>query len=259
MGGKGTVYGVFRNEIPYASFGEGEGNLLLFFEGPGNEIPRGPALSKLKKGLGLLTNYYRVYLVTRKSGLREGYSTRDMSDDYAEMIEEHFSGRVNVVIGMSYGGMIAQHFAADHPDMFGHIVLAMTAHQVSAEGIEFDKKSAELFGKASWLFGHSVKRPQRESFTSDLLIEVRAEMEHDSRESLSRIRIPVLIICGDRDYHFPLEYVREMERLIPKSIVRIYPGRAHDILEDKRFSVDVFDFIEGRLKTWMNEGSSATC
>jgi len=258
MGEKGTVHGVFRNGIPFASFGEGEGNLLLFFEGPGNEIPRGPVLNKLKRGLGLLTNYYRVYLMTRKSGLTEGYSTRDMSRDYAEMIEEHFSGRVDVVIGMSYGGLIAQHFAADHPDMFNHIVLAMTAHRLSAEGIEFDKKSAAAFGKVSWLFGRSVKRPQRESFASDLQIEVRAEMEHDSRESLSRIRVPVLIISGDRDYRFPLEYVRDMERLIRKSIVRIYPGRAHNVLEDRRFSVDVFDFTEGRLETWVSEGSSGT-
>jgi pimeloyl-ACP methyl ester carboxylesterase len=267
------VYGEFKNGIPYVRFGEGERDLVVFSGGPGNEPPRGYALSMLKKGMGFLCDYYRIHLVTRKWGLKEGYTTRDMSNDYAEMIEAEFSGRVELVIGLSYGGMIAQHFAADHPQLFDHIVIAMAAHRVSKEGMLLDERFADLLsrgkygaayktlasvlyppgirrsvmGSMMWLFGRSMKKPLRAAFRSDVLIEVRAEKEHDSRESLPKIAVPVLVICGDRDYYFPIELVREMERQIPKAMVRVYPGRGHDAFEDRRFANDVFDFVEGRL------------
>jgi pimeloyl-ACP methyl ester carboxylesterase len=267
-------YGGFRNGIPYVRFGEGTRELVLFYDGPGNELPTGSVLNMIRKAMGLLTSLYRVNIVSRKPGLTEGYTTRDMSNDYAEMIEEHFSGKVDLVIGMSYGGLIAQHFAADHPNLFNHIVLAMTALRVSAEGIALDEKYGELLseGKSGaaykeilnapyppaikksihdsslWLASRSVKIPKRESFASDILIEVKAEKEHDPTGSLHKIKMPVLVVSGDRDYYFPVELVREMEHLVPNSIVRIYAGRGRDALEDSKFAGDVIEFVSGKLR-----------
>jgi len=267
-------YGGFRNGVPYVRFGEGTRELVLLYDGPGNELPTGSALSMLRKAMGMLTSLYRINVVTRKPGLTEGYTTRDMSNDFAEMIREYFSGKVDVVIGMSYGGLIAQHFAADHPNLFNHIVLAMTGLRVSAEGLALDEKYAELLsqGKSGaayaeimnasyppgikksihdssfWLASRSMKKPKRESFASDILIEVKAEKEHDPTGSLPKIKMPVLVISGDRDYYFPVELVREMERFMPNSIVRIYAGRGRDALEDSKFAGDVIEFVTGKLR-----------
>jgi len=266
-------YGGFRNGIPYVRFGEGTRELVLFYDGPGNELPTGSALNTLRKAMGLLTRFYRISVVTRKPGLTEGYTTRDMSNDYAEMIREHFSAKVDAIIGMSYGGLIAQHFAADHPNLFNHIVLTMTGLRVSAEGLALDEKYAELLshGKSGaaykaiesapyppgikksihdsplWLASRSVKIPKRESFASDILIEVKAEKEHDPTMSLPKITMPVLVISGDRDYYFPVELVREMERFIPNSVARIYAGRGRNALEDSKFAGDVIQFVTERL------------
>jgi len=267
-------YGGFRNGVPYVRFGEGTRELVLLYDGPGNELPTGSALSMLRKAMGMLTSLYRINVVTRKPGLTEGYTTRDMSNDFAEMIQEHFSGKVDVVIGMSYGGLIAQHFAADHPNLFNHIVLAMTGLRVSAEGLALDEKYAELLSRGKsgaayteimdapyppgirksirdsslWLASRSMKKPKRESFALDILIEVKAEKEHDPTGSLPKIKMPVLVISGDRDYYFPVELVREMERFMPNSIVRIYAGRGRDALEDSKFAGDVIEFVTGKLK-----------
>jgi pimeloyl-ACP methyl ester carboxylesterase len=268
------LYGGFRNGIPFVQFGLGTQDLLLFFTGPGNEPPRGTALDMVRKSLGILTSLYRIHVVTRKSDLSEGYTTRDMSNDYAEMIEESFNGKVDLVIGLAYGGLIAQHFAADHSDLFDHIVIAMTAHKLSPEGIELHEEFADLLsrgkygdaykalsngvygpgtkrtgaGSSSWDPGSPMPKSKRESFASDVLIEANAEKEHNSTQSLPRIKVPVLIISGDRDFYFPIDYVREMERMIPQSIVRVYSGRGHDAFGDKRFPDDVVFFAGGRLK-----------
>lgn len=72
---------------------------------------------------------------------------RDMSNDYAEVIKHDFSGHVDIIIGTSMGGMIAQHFAADYPQLFDHIVIAIAAHKMSDIGKKIDYKFAQLLSQ----------------------------------------------------------------------------------------------------------------
>ena len=139
-----TQYGIFKNSIPYARVGSGKKTMLFFIGGPGNGIPKGVGFSVLISGLEALLKDYTVYAVSRKSGLSQGYTTHMMAHDYAEMIEQEFDGHVDLVVGISYGGMIAQYFAADHADLSDHIVIAMATHKAIQEGIEIDKQYAQL-------------------------------------------------------------------------------------------------------------------
>ncbi|MCJ7695456.1 MAG: alpha/beta hydrolase, partial [Anaerolineaceae bacterium] len=50
-----------------------------------------------------------------------------MADDYAVMIREEFAPPVDV-IGTSTRGSIAQHFAADHPDLVRRLVIHSSAY-----------------------------------------------------------------------------------------------------------------------------------
>jgi pimeloyl-ACP methyl ester carboxylesterase len=56
---------------------------------------------------------YTTWIVLRKSSLPDGYTLREMSDDNAAAVRRGFGQAVDV-IGISTGGSIAQHFAADH-------------------------------------------------------------------------------------------------------------------------------------------------
>jgi len=141
------TYGITKNHIPYARFGRGGKTLLLWSGGPGNNIPRGMAFNLFSKGMTPLLDEYTITLLTRKSGLSEGYTTRDMSDDYAELIRAEFDGHVDLIIGVSYGGIIVQHFAADYPEMFNHIVMIMAAHKIEPQGAQIDYRFAELLSQ----------------------------------------------------------------------------------------------------------------
>jgi hypothetical protein len=66
-------------------------------------------VKNLYGGFEPFTAEYSIYLVSRKKGQPKGYSTRDMSNDYAEIIRHDFGGHVDVIIGISSGGLIAQH------------------------------------------------------------------------------------------------------------------------------------------------------
>ena len=57
----------------------------------------------------------------------------DMAQDYADMIAMEFSGRVDLVIGGSYGGLIVQYRAAGYDGCFNKIVIVVAACDISPE------------------------------------------------------------------------------------------------------------------------------
>lgn len=270
MSASSPRYGNHFGNIPYVCWGRGKKKMIVFAGGPGNTVPGKFVIQNFYREFDPFTEEYTIHLVARKKGQPEGYSTWDMSNDYAEMIRHDFGGHVDVVIGTSFGGMIAQHFAADHAELFDHIVIALAAHKVSEIGKELDYRFAKLLSQgktrkavvtiadalyppgmsryfykaAFWMMGGTLLGQKHETYEKDVMIEAQAELEHEARESLSRIKIPTLIICGTADVYFPKEYVEEMAGLIRGSHLKLYAGKGHmGALEDKEFAKDIFEFI----------------
>jgi pimeloyl-ACP methyl ester carboxylesterase len=261
-------YGTFRPGIPYLRFGNGPKTLLLLAGGPGNLVPRGLGASGFTRGMAPFTQEYTIYLVTRKSNLLEGYTTKDMAADYAELVRQEFGGRVDLVVGLSYGGLIAQHLAADYPGLFGHLVIAMAAHRISEAAKRIDARYAELISQRRdreamalraeavlpeglarkgmqavlWTFGKQLLGPVDDTFRRDVLVEAQAELAHAPLDSLSRINVPVLLVGSADDFAFPLGYMQEMAALIKSATLKVYPGGHGTAIMDKRFVDDVREF-----------------
>jgi len=138
--------GVFSKGIPYVRFGEGEAILLVFSGGPGNILPS-VFLIRVLGNFKHLSKSFVIYVMSRKSGLPEGYTTRDIAKDYAAVIRDEFDCGPVDVMGTSYGGLIAQHLAADHPELVRRLVIAMSVYRFSEEGNELDMKSAQLLSE----------------------------------------------------------------------------------------------------------------
>ncbi len=262
--------GTFKNGIPYLRFGAGAKTLLFFAGGPGNLVPTGFGASGFTRGMKAFCEEYTIYLVTRKSGLPEGYTTQNMSDDYAELIRQEFGGHVDLILGMSYGGLIAQHFAADYPDLFDHLVITVSAHKISDAAKQIDAQYADLIHQRKdrdamaqraqaafpsgplkavmsavlWTVGKPLLGTLTDTFRNDVVIEAQAELAHDSLESLKRIRVPVLIVGGGDDFAFPISYMKEMANLIENATLKIYEGTHMTAFLDKRFVQDVREFTK---------------
>jgi pimeloyl-ACP methyl ester carboxylesterase len=261
----------FKNGIPYLRFGEGQKTLLFLAGGPGNLISSGLGAFGFVRGMKAFTQEYTIYLASRKSGLSPGYTTRNMSDDYAELILAEFEGHVDTVLGYSYGGLIAQHLAADYSELFGHMVIVGAAHKISEAAKRIDLRYAQLInqgldraamaqraeavfprsifkyvlGALFWAGGKTLQGSISVVFRQDVLIEAQAELGHESIDSLRRIQIPVLIVCGLKDFAFPLPLVQEMASLIKTNALKVYEGGHMNFLYDKRFIEDVREFTAG--------------
>ena len=141
--------GHFVSELPFVRLGDGPRTLVIF-------PALGDAVRNVTDLAWRLAWYYRsfaddhtVYLISRKRGLPAGYSTRQMAVDYAEVFERSIGGEADVV-GLSMGGLIAQHFAADFPQYVRRLVIGVAAHRLGAEGERMVRRWIALAQQERW-------------------------------------------------------------------------------------------------------------
>ncbi|MEM0952890.1 MAG: alpha/beta hydrolase [Pseudomonadota bacterium] len=257
--------------MAWAAKGTGNKVALLIPGGPGNAHPGRGLLSKqaFKPFLDLLDADYRLVTVTRRMNMPAGHTIACMARDYAELILTEFGGRVELIVGTSFGGLIAQFLAANHGDCFQHLVIHIAACDIAASGKAIDCAYAKTMSKgkrfkagtiiATGLFPYTRPRKliqllfgiiqllsgaEHASFRSDILVECEAESLFDSRDVLPQITKPVLLLAGDSDFYFPLELLRETQALIPHAALKLYPGMGHvSAGMNPAVSKDILEFI----------------
>jgi pimeloyl-ACP methyl ester carboxylesterase len=277
------VTGIFANGMAYLRWGTGPKTLLWIPFGPSNALPSGMFLSNvlLPVARPLVEDGYTLWMVARKQNMPKGHTMADMADDYAGLIADELGGKVDLVVGVSFGGMVGLYLAARHPDRFGHIAIAVAGYEVSEQGKTLDYDFAKLLSEgrnseASALLisnmaprlrvpavarvlgavmGRLMLGSTHPYFAGDVMVEAEAEVACDAREILPGISVPVLLVCGDEDLYFPKEVYEETARLIPDCTLRMYEGIGHDgAVLDGRFPRDVLDFVRQRRAPGLETG-----
>jgi pimeloyl-ACP methyl ester carboxylesterase len=266
--------GTFANGMEFVTWGGGSRTALLVPGGPGSFVPDGVMLRMVRSQFRFLVDAgFAVWWVTRRRDLPDGHRVSDMADDYAQLVADEFGGRVDLVVGESLGGMVGQYLAARHPDAFGSIVLLSAGCEASPWGKAVDTRIGGAAARgdrtsagtafAEYLLPGPRSRWLRRLLApvigrmvvdqrippGDYLVEAAAEEAFDSRQVLPGIRVPVLLVSGDRDRFFPPAVVEETARLIPRSTLVRYPGKGHfGTSSDKRLARDVLDFVAARAR-----------
>lgn len=264
MARRRAITGYSGNCLPYAYFGNGPHNLVVFGGLEFRHKPPSAVMLRMSTGyLRGLEGSYKIYIVSRKPGLPLGYSLSDMSDDYAVMIKNELGGMADI-IGVSTGGAIAQHFAIDHPDLVGRLVLVMTGFRLTEEARELQREVADLARKgkrraASALLGTAIIRKgiAKHFFKllmglmgplmipadpSDGIVEIEAEDSHDLSDLLDRIKAETLVIGGEEDFFYP---VRETAAKIPNARLVLYPDVGHNAMfvRSRQFGEEIRAFL----------------
>ena len=280
------VTGMFPNGMAYLRWGTGPKTLLWIPGGPGNTVPSGMFLSNvlLRAARPLVEDGYTLWVVARKQNMPKGHAMADMAEDYAGLIADELGGKVDLVVGVSYGGVIGFHLAARHPDRFAHIALVGAAYDANEQGKALDYDFARLRsegrdGEASALMlrqmGPAFRVPgvaralgavmsramfgtTHPYFASDMMVEAEAELTFDARQVLADISVPVLLVCGDADMYIPKELYEATARLIPDCTLRMYEGVGHvGAVRDPRFPRDVLDFVARHAPMPSEDGAQA--
>jgi len=74
---------------------------------------------------------------------------------------------------------------------------------------------------------------------------VGAYLEHSAEDVLSTIRVPTLIIAGDRDQLTPVATAQRMQRAIPGSSLVVFPGHTHlvQVEQPREVHAAIDDFL----------------
>jgi len=278
MGLSKPIGGIFPNTMAYVRWGDGPKAMLVIPGGPGNDQPSGRQVRMMmgRSLRPLLENGYSLWTVARRRGMPQGHTVEDMATDYADLIEAEFDGKVDLIVGVSYGGLIGQYLAANHPDRFDHVALIGAAHTVSEQGRRLDYDWAAARSRGDWtqagrimagamlsdsrlrwsapalgtVMGLVFRSHAHDQFASDVMVEAEAEVAFDAHAILDQIEVPVLLINGDKDFYFPVPLIEETKRLIPDCTLEIYPGKGHvGAIGSRRIAPDILDFINMKPAT----------
>jgi pimeloyl-ACP methyl ester carboxylesterase len=258
------VTGSSSNGIPFRESGVGKERLVIF---QGLSFQHKPPSGMMDGMYGFLKNDFLIRSVLPKPSLPDNYTMRDLSNDFAEMIRKDIASPVNI-LGVSTGGSIALHFAADHPDLVRRLVIHSSAHSLSQTAKAFQRLVSQHAQNGSWWKASALlasfifpKKGVKKYLTRplvwlaatlmsmdkpedahDLTIMVEAEEKHAFKDRLSEIKAPTLVIAGTSDPFYTPQLFRETFEGIPGAKLVLYEGMGH-VASGKPFQREVLQFF----------------
>jgi pimeloyl-ACP methyl ester carboxylesterase len=173
------------------------------------------------------------------------------------------------LVGHSMGGMVAQDFAATHPDRVARLVLYGTTPAFGGRDPSFAEqflaaRLGPLEGRSmedaapamlEGMFGEDADAdamPQALAALRAVPADVyrdtlRCLTTFDRRADMARIAVPTVLIAGDRDQAAPLKTMQRMAETIPGARIIVIPGAGHLIHLEKpaAFAAALRDALEG--------------
>ena len=250
--------------MDYIRFGSGAKTLIMLPGlGDGLRSMKGTALP-MALMYRTLAKDYTVYAFSRLNQLPRGYTTRDMAADQARAMDALGIEKADF-LGVSMGGMIAQHLAADFPERVGKLVLVVTAARANPiltesvlEWIAQAKAgdhtalmdsnlrkiySAEYYRKNKWMVPVTGKLTKPKSYDR-FFVQAEACLTHDSLDSLKAITASTLVMGGEQDHTLGGDASREIAEGIAGSELKMYPQWGHGLYDEaKDFLSAVLEFL----------------
>lgn len=257
----------------------GAGRPVLLISGTGADLRQNRA-----RGRGLLEQNCQVLMydqrgLGRTSKPDERYTMADYADDAAALMDAVGWERADIV-GVSFGGMVAQHVALTHPERVDRLVLACTSAG-GAGGSSFDLLT--VFGMEIEARNRIVlpimdsrndlsTKPWTLAPMFDVLLpiayagkpplnaddpawaigarrQLEARAEHDVWEQLPAIEAKTLVVGGRYDQQAPPENVQRLAERIPGARLQFFEGGHLFLLQERSAWRAIVDFLHSGLAT----------
>jgi 3-oxoadipate enol-lactonase len=172
----------------------------------------------------------------------------EVADRMAEAVQDAAGGENTIVLGNGYGGFVALQMAIRHPAIATKLVLADCGAAFSEEGRQAFRNMAaaskakglsaitdvamrRLFAPEFQASHPDLMRDRREAFlkTDPEVFQAActALAELDLRPELAKVKLPVLVLVGEKDEATPPPMSRELAALLPDARLKIISGCAH--------------------------------
>jgi non-heme chloroperoxidase len=216
-----------------------------------------------------LPSRYRAFAISQRGHgnsdrPQAGYAAKDFAADVAAFIKKKNLRKV-IVAGHSMGGIVAQRFVLDHPQLVkGLVIIASAATLDDNTAVkEFEKEVDKLIDPVDREFAagfqtatitNPVPAPYLELVINEsmkLPAFVWKQVAHGMFNynfvpELQKIAVPTLLVWGDKDSFFPREGQDLLQKSIKGSKLLVYEGVGHAIHWEVpvRFTNDIVQFFD---------------
>ena len=258
-------------DIHYERFGEEGGRRAIFFNGTAGTIESARLwLPRIADGLDLLVHDQRC--LGRTTVTDDVPTMADYAADAAALLDHLGWDRV-AVVGVSFGGMVAQEFAVTYPARVERLALLCTSpggeggssfplHEVAAmpaeEQAPLQLRLMDRRFTPEYLAEHPDVRamveamaagrnqPKGEEQLRGEALQLAARRGHDVWDRLPRIASPTLVMAGEHDMLAPPENSERIVSRIAGAELRRYDGGHMFAFQDRTALPDLHRFLTDR-------------
>lgn len=233
---------------------KGQKPIIFFVHGAGGDIDAWQYVRPqiLEKGFASISLDIRGHGHSAHPRTPASYELKNFVSDIITVLDQEQIEKV-IMIGHSFGAIIATHFATQHPERLEKLVLisgtygapnhltSALAKSAANKFIDF----AALISPPPIFRGHStypkdkfhkdlewfglIRTILRNSWASYLLTSKQA-INLDIKEKLALIHVPILLIAGTKDSINSISVLHEMHKEIPNSKLEIIEGANHVVI-----------------------------
>jgi 3-oxoadipate enol-lactonase len=186
-------------------------------------------------------------------------------EDVADVIKAINRGKA-VVLGLSFGGMVAQNLVLKHPDLVSGLVICACGAQVPhafrqtilARGTDAEKggmqavteTTLERWFTPAFMNAHEVEQVRQRLLSnqpSNFSAAWEAISEHDAVAQLAQVKVPVMVVGGSHDLATSLEAIAALANAFGHAHKVILEGAPHmmQIENQDEFYNTVRHFLDG--------------
>lgn len=254
---------ISKGSMKYISFGQGSENVIIL-----------PTIMDVFRDVWKLKNYYiknyqifsndfKIYIFSPRENLSGNYSTKDLAREHQEAILALGIEKANL-IGLSLGGMLAQHLAIEYSSLFTRLVLAASPARPSSllkklfEEWSFwaEEKNFQTLYISILEKNYREEKVRRyrtiypivsKSMGEEKILNFKRRLEiclsHNTYEDLTRIKVPTLLLGAFWDQVIGVEGIREMAQRIKNHQLVIFDDYGHDFFTEEEFKEEVLRFL----------------
>lgn len=257
-----------RPEISINYEVSGSGPRVLFFNGSGATLKSSAAL------IGALARTCTVLAHDQRglgeTSIPEGpYTMAQFAQDGAALLD-HVGWETCAVVGISFGGMVAQEFAVSYPQRVEKLVLLCTSaggeagssyplHELGALAPEERAERITTLTDSRWtpewlathpddaaivrLRNEQAAVPKSKEKVKGEVLQLGARIGQDVSDRLHRVTAPVFVTAGRYDGIAPLSNSEEIVKRLPDATLSVYEGGHIFTAQDRRAIEDIRTFL----------------